>query len=66
MRLEGQAIGITKEYFTKIVESLTASAKVIAFDLSSKIRMRFPLDKLLESMAIVFPQYWSLNCLSDF
>ena len=61
-----QLARVTREDFDKIVETVTTSVKKIAYDLSSQIRSRFPLDNLLEAMSIVFPQYWSLNSAADF
>ena len=40
--------------------------KHITYDISSKIRVRFPPVKLLESMSIVFPRYWSMNNSNDY
>ena len=42
------------------------SIKWIFYNLLSKIRDRFPSEELLEAVSIVFPQYWSLNCPTDF
>ena len=42
------------------------SVKRVCYNLSSEIRDRFPPEELLEAMSIVFPQYWSLDCPTDF
>ena len=42
------------------------SVKRISYKLLSKIRDRFPPKELLKAMHIVFPQYWSVNCPTDF
>ena len=57
---------VTSEDFKKIKDSMLDSVKRVFYNLSSEIRFRFPPEELLEAMSIVFPQYWSLNYLTDF
>ena len=57
---------ITKEVFEWIVESIMNSMKDICYNLSIQIRDRFPQHEFLESMCVVFPNYWSLRKPSDF
>jgi hypothetical protein len=61
-----RATRVTREEFTKIVESIASTARDIAYRVSSEIISRFPYDQLLEAMAIVFPQYWSFNNKEDY
>ena len=57
---------VTSEDFKKIKDSVLDFVKRVCYNLSSEIRFRFPPEELLEEMSIVFPQYWSLNYLTDF
>ena len=61
-----RATRVTREEFTKIVESIASTTRDIAYRVSSEIISRFPYDQLLEAMAIVFPQYWSFNNKEDY
>ena len=61
-----QKLTVTKEVFEQIVESVMNSVKDICYNLSSEIRDRLPRHELLESMCVVFPNYWSLRQPSDF
>ena len=57
---------VTKEVFKYIAESIMNSVKDIYYNLSTEIRDRLSRHELLESMCVVFPNYWSLRQPSDF
>ena len=57
---------VTSEAFKKIKDSVLDSVKRVCYNLSSEIIFRFPPEELLEAMSIVFPQYWALNCPTDY
>ena len=49
---------VSRERFHDVVISVRDNLKEIAKSLSSEIREWFPRDELLESMSIIYPQYW--------
>ena len=57
---------VTKEVFKHIVESIMNSMKDISYSISLEIKEIFSQHELLESMCIVFPNYWSLRSPNDF
>ena len=57
---------VTSEAFKKIKDFVLDSVKRVCYNLLSEIRFRFPPKELLKAMSIVFPQYWSLNCPTNY
>jgi nicotinamide mononucleotide adenylyltransferase len=50
---------VTRELFRTCVASVKAECTRAALKLVKELNKRFPLSRLMESFAIIFPQFWS-------
>jgi hypothetical protein len=50
---------MSRDLFNNVIISVRHNLIEIEKSLSSEIRERFPRDKLLEAMSMVYPEYWN-------